>query len=81
MEQPLTMTLTKSNDQVSIKDWYSNANNTLDTLQLADGKTLLVNEVQLLVDAMAQFTPSTAGTISLSADAYNSLTTTLMAAW
>jgi Ca2+-binding RTX toxin-like protein len=75
------MNLTKSNDQVSIKDWYSNANNTLDTLQLADGKTLLVNEVQLLVDAMAQFTPSTAGTISLSADAYNSLTTTLMAAW
>lgn len=77
----INMTLTKSNDQVSIKDWYSNANNTLDTLQLADGKTLLVNEVQLLVDAMAQFAPSNTGTISLSADEYNALTTTLMAAW
>lgn len=75
------MTLTKSNDQVSIKDWYSNANNTLDTLQLADGKTLLANEVQLLVDAMAQFTPSSAGSISLSADQYNNLTATIIAAW
>lgn len=77
----IDMTLTKSNDQVSIKDWYSNANNTLDTLQLADGKTLLINEVQLLVDAMAQFTPSSAGSISLSSDQYNNLAATIIATW
>ncbi|MCB1673044.1 MAG: hypothetical protein KDI00_00080, partial [Pseudomonadales bacterium] len=75
------ITLSQSNDQVTIKEWFTSANNTLDTLQLADGKTLLVNEVQVLVDAMATFAPFVSGAITLSASDYETLKANIIATW
>ena len=42
-------------NSAKVQNWYSNTANQLDSLQLADGKTLLANEVQTLVEAMAAF--------------------------
>lgn len=75
------ITLNQTNDQVTIKEWFASTNNTLDTLQLADGKTLLVNEVQQLIDAMAKFSPFVSGTITLSANDYETLKANIIATW
>jgi Ca2+-binding RTX toxin-like protein len=74
-------TITQSNDQAIIKDWFSGTSNTLDKLQLADGKTLLTNEVQVLVDAMAKFAPFVSGSVTLSSRSYDELKATIIAAW
>jgi hypothetical protein len=73
--------ISQSSDQLTIKDWYSSSQTQLDLLQLADGKSLLNSEVQLLVDAMAQFAPSATNTITLSTADYNTLNAKIIAAW
>ncbi len=73
--------ISQSSDQLTIKDWYSSSQTQLDLLQLADGKSLLNSEVQLLVDAMAQFAPSATNTITLSKADYNTLNAKIIAAW
>lgn len=73
--------ISQSNDQVTLENWYSSSQTQLDLLQLADGKSLLNSEVQLLVEAMAQFAPSATNTITLPTADYNTLSAKIIAAW
>jgi Ca2+-binding RTX toxin-like protein len=67
---------------VKVKGWYgANEANKIDSVQLADGRTLLANEVQTLVDAMASFTPPALGQTSLTTAQQNALGAVITASW
>jgi len=67
---------------VKVQGWYSaDENKRIDSLQLAEGNTLLASEVQTLVDAMAAFTPPPLGQTSLSATQQASLGFAIAVAW
>jgi Ca2+-binding RTX toxin-like protein len=68
-------------NSVKVQNWYSNTANQLDSLQLADGKTLLANEVQTLVEAMAAFAPPTLGQTSLTTAQHAVLDSVIAASW
>ena len=59
----LLVRLSGSSDSVAVKDWYSNPNpetdpypHQIETFQAGDGSTLVSNQVDLLIQAMAAFT-------------------------
>ena len=68
-------------NNVRVQNWYVDAAKQVDSLQLADGKTLLVSEVQTLVSAMAAFAPPPLGQTSLSATQHNALDSVIAASW
>ena len=69
-------------NSIKIQDWYSgDATKRIDSLQLATGNTLLENEVQTLVNAMAAFAPPPLGQTSLSATQQASLGFAIAVAW
>ena len=76
----LEVSIVGSADKVVITDWYSNPAKRLDSLQLADGKTLLASEVDQLVNEMAKFAPPPADQTSLPSS-YQSLIPIITAAW
>ncbi|WP_343721857.1 calcium-binding protein [Herbaspirillum seropedicae] len=49
-----------STDQVTVKDWYAGADNRVERIKTADGKTLYDSDVDKLVQAMASFDPPAA---------------------
>jgi len=54
----LTVSINKTDDRVTIKNWYNSSHNRIEEFHLANGKMLLESQVQNLVDAMAAFTAS-----------------------
>src|SRR5690606_15186575 len=48
-------------DRVQIKDWYKSPNNQIEAIQLSDGQALLQSQVNVLIEAMAAFSPPAAG--------------------
>jgi len=76
----LEVSIIGSSDKVIITDWYSNTAKRLDSLQLADGKTLMASEVDQLVNEMAKFAPPPADQTSLP-NSYQSLIPIITAAW
>ena len=68
-------------NSVKVQNWYSNTANQLDSLQLADGKTLLANEVQTLVEAMAAFAAPALGQTSLTTAQHTALDSVIVASW
>ena len=78
----LEVSIIGTNNSAKIKGWYSgNADSQLDSLQLADGRTLLTNEVQSLVEAMAAFAPPTVGQTTLTNEQQAALTTIITTSW
>jgi hypothetical protein len=75
----LEISVIGTSDKVTVGGWYDTPMLHVETIQLADGKTLLDTQVQNLVDAMAGF--SVPATTSLSADYHNALDATLAANW
>ncbi|MGJ7615275.1 MULTISPECIES: calcium-binding protein [unclassified Variovorax] len=66
-------------DRISIERWAYNKS--VEQFTTSDGKTLKVNDVQNLVQAMAAFSPPAAGQTSLSASQHNSLDSVIAANW
>jgi len=54
----LTVSINKTDDRITIKDWYYGSDRRIEQFHLANGKMLLESQVQNLVDAMAAFTAS-----------------------
>ena len=77
----LQVSLIGTADSFNVQNWYTNTMNRIDSLQLADGKTLLASEVQTLVSAMAAFTPPAIGQTSLTTQQHAALDSVIAASW
>jgi Ca2+-binding RTX toxin-like protein len=77
----LEVSIMGTTNSVKVQNWYSNTANQLDSLQLADGKTLLANEVQTLVEAMAAFAAPALGQTSLTTAQHTALDSVIVASW
>lgn len=68
-------------DRVRITNWYVGAQHQVEVLELADGRRLLSQQVDSLVQAMSAFSPPAAGQTTLPANYRGSLETVLAANW
>jgi len=68
-------------NSIKVQNWYSGTANQLDSLQLADGKTLLATEVETLVEAMAAFAVPSLGQTSLTTAQHTALDSVIAASW
>lgn len=68
-------------DQITIQDWYSGSNYTVNKFQTSNGSVLLENQVQQLVNAMASMTPPPAGQLTLAPEQQTALNPVLAASW
>jgi Ca2+-binding RTX toxin-like protein len=74
--------LGSNGDAIVLSDWFSmDVDNRIDEIRLTDGATLAAGNVQMLVDAMASFAPSSMGEFSLNPAMLDALQPTLAAAW
>ncbi|PCI16309.1 MAG: hypothetical protein COB62_08085, partial [Piscirickettsiaceae bacterium] len=67
--------------QVRVGNWYSNDSNQLEEIMTATGDVLQNTQVDQLVQAMAAFTPSSSGELSLSAEERNQIDSVIVANW
>jgi Ca2+-binding RTX toxin-like protein len=68
-------------DKLLIKDWYSGSANHIEQFKTSNGLTLLDNQVENLVNAMAAFAPPSAGQTRLPQDYQTALAPVLAANW
>jgi len=54
----LIVSINKTDDRITVKDWYYGSDSRIEQFHLANGKMLLESQVQNLVDAMAAFNAS-----------------------
>jgi Ca2+-binding RTX toxin-like protein len=74
--------LGSNGDAIVLADWFSmDVDNRIDEIRLTDGATLAAGNVQMLVDAMASFAPSSMGEFSLNPAMLDAMQPTLAAAW
>jgi hypothetical protein len=77
----LEVSVIGSGDSFTVNNWYASAANQVESIKLSDGKTLTANKVQGLVDAMASFTPPTAGQTTLAANYQTALNNVIASSW
>ena len=77
----LLVNIIGSGDQMKIEHWYDNASFQVESFKTADGKTLMADKVDALVNAMAAFSPPVAGQSTLSSNYQNALSSVLAASW
>ncbi|MFZ5579728.1 MAG: calcium-binding protein, partial [Pseudomonadota bacterium] len=77
----LRLSLIGRDDSLTIGNWYTDQGNHIERIRTADGQLLLDNQVDLLVNAMAAFTPPVAGQTTLPQDYRNALQPVLAANW
>lgn len=77
----LEVSVIGTNDKVTIDNWYWSPEQQLEVFELADGKRLLDDDVQRLVQAMAGFSPPAAGQTTLSQTQQAVLGAEIAAAW
>jgi Ca2+-binding RTX toxin-like protein len=70
-----------TSDRFIVKNWYLGNQYHVEQFKTSDGKTLLDNQVQNLVQAMASFSPPAAGQTTLPANYANALNPTIAANW
>lgn len=68
-------------DSVCIGNWYSGTTYQIETFQASDGKVLSSNKVDVLVQAMASFSPPAVGQITLSNNDRQALSPVMLASW
>jgi Ca2+-binding RTX toxin-like protein len=68
-------------NSINVQNWYSDTAKRVDGFALADGKTLLANEVQTLVEAMAAFAAPALGQTSLTTAQHTVLDSVIAASW
>ncbi len=77
----LTIGVIGSSDSLTIQGWYTSDDKKVEEFQLSDGSVLMAGQVQSLVDAMSAYTPSTAGVLTVSAEAQDDLQSIITASW
>lgn len=77
----LVIQIIGTEDSMTIKNWYVAGEPLIEKIKLADGKTLIGNQVEGLVNAMAEFSPPAVGQTTLSSDYQAVLTTMIAASW
>jgi Ca2+-binding RTX toxin-like protein len=77
----LLLSVIGTNDQVSISDWYSEADAKVETITSADGMVLLDSAVERLVTAMAAFNPTQSDVSEGSIPMEESLQNQIALAW
>lgn len=56
----LVISVLGTDDSVTVQNWFSGTGNVIEEIRAGDGKVLDQSEVQLLINAMSSFQPSTA---------------------
>ncbi|QTX27966.1 calcium-binding protein [Xylella fastidiosa] len=77
----LEVSIIGTGDQITIRDWYSNAAYHVEQFKTSDGKVLRDSQVNALVSAMAGFAPPVLGQTSLSTDYQKALNPLIAAHW
>ena len=77
----LLVSLVGSEDSILISDWYLDAAEQLDSLELSDGTKLTRDHVDQLVSAMASFAPPTGTGHVVSASVITAVQPVIAAAW
>ena len=70
-----------TSDLFTIQNWYLGSQYRVEEFKASDGSTLLANQVQNLVNAMASFSPPAAGQTTLPPDYATALAPTIAANW
>jgi hypothetical protein len=81
LNNDLEVSLVGYADNVLIKDWYSGSSKQVDSIELSNGLTLMADDVQLLVNAMANFVVPALGQTSLSNEQHQALDGIITASW
>ncbi|WP_413205424.1 tandem-95 repeat protein [Rhodospirillum sp. A1_3_36] len=77
----LTLSVIGTGDSVTVKDWYTSADNQVSAFQTADGAILSAANVDSLVQAMAAFAPPGVGQTDLTTDQHQALDTVIASSW
>lgn len=77
----LEVSVIGSSDRLLVDNWYEGGQYRVEEFRTADGKLLLGQQVQQLVDAMAAFAPPPAGQTTLATAYQTSLTPVIAANW
>jgi len=77
----LEISVMGTEDSVTVANWYANTSEQVETIETSAGMTLVSTQVQQLTDAMAAFSPPSAGQLTLPDDVRASLEPVLAATW
>ncbi|MBL1278024.1 MAG: calcium-binding protein, partial [Ectothiorhodospiraceae bacterium] len=77
----LEISVIGTDDSVTVANWYNGSADQVETIQTDTGMNLINTQVQQLVDAMAGFSPPSAGQLNLPDDVRAGLEPTLAATW
>ncbi|MFN7121359.1 MAG: calcium-binding protein [Hydrogenophaga sp.] len=77
----LEVSIIGTDDTVRLNSWYGSTPLRIDAFETSSGQTLLSNQVNLLVQAMAAFNPPAPGQITLSHNQSAALMPVLAASW
>lgn len=77
----LELSIIGTNDKATVKNWYLGSQNQIEQFKTADGKTLINTDVEKLVQAMAAYTPPTAGASTLPTVYQTTLSPVIAANW
>jgi hypothetical protein len=77
----LEVSIIGTEDTVRLNSWYGSTPLRIDAFETSSGQTLLSNQVDLLVQAMAAFNPPAPGQITLSQNQSAALMPVLAASW
>ncbi|NOZ53775.1 MAG: hypothetical protein GXP08_11675 [Gammaproteobacteria bacterium] len=77
----LQVSVIGTDDSITISNWFSNSNYQVESIQTNTGMNLVNTQVQQLTDAMAAFSPPSAGQLTLPDDARAGLAPVLAATW
>lgn len=77
----LALAIIGSTDNLLIKDHYLDASHQIEQFKLNDGRVLMQNQVDKLVEAMAQFTPLAVGQTTLPTEYQTALAPIFAASW
>jgi Ca2+-binding RTX toxin-like protein len=77
----LVVRLLGGTDAISVTDWYNGGTEPLDKFQTSNGDYLLRTEVEQLVTAMASFSVSASGEVTMTAQEEQDMQATIAAAW
>ncbi len=76
----LKLALIGTNDSVTVSGWYSGAQHQIERIQTSNG-TLVAQQLNVLIDALAAFAPPAAGQTTLPADYQTVLNPVIAAGW
>ena len=77
----LEVRITGTSDRVSVKGWYTSADNRVEEIRTQDGDVLRADDVQALVTAMAAFSPPKLGNTTLNSTLHAALDGVIAASW